>query len=50
MVKSLTGGAAIIRLLEPPGRIAGGEIILDHLMRTVRGRKIGAIFLDSLTI
>ena len=55
--KSLTG-AAIIGLLEPPGRIAGGEIILDnlrldnlpdHLMRTVRGRKIGAIFQDPLT-
>ena len=26
--KSLTG-AAIIGLLEPPGRIAGGEILLD---------------------
>src|ERR671931_862325 len=50
--KSLTG-AAIIGLLEPPGRIAGGEIILDgrridHLpyeeMRQIRGRQIGAIF------
>ncbi len=55
--KSLTG-AAIIGLLEPPGRIAGGEIRLegeriDHLpperMRAVRGRRIGAIFQDPLT-
>jgi peptide/nickel transport system ATP-binding protein len=55
--KSLTG-AAIIGLLEPPGRIASGEIRLngrriDHLgaeaMRRVRGREIGAIFQDPLT-
>ncbi len=55
--KSLTG-AAIIGLLDPPGRIAGGEILLegqriDHLpyeqMRKIRGRKIGAIFQDPLT-
>ncbi len=55
--KSLTG-AAIIGLLEPPGRIAGGEIRLggeriDDLpheqMRAIRGRKIGAIFQDPLT-
>jgi peptide/nickel transport system ATP-binding protein len=55
--KSLTG-AAIIGLLEPPGRIAGGEIVLagqriDNLpyeqMRAIRGRKIGAIFQDPLT-
>jgi peptide/nickel transport system ATP-binding protein len=55
--KSLTG-AAIIGLLEPPGRIAGGEIRLqgqriDNLpyaqMRTLRGRQIGAIFQDPLT-
>jgi len=55
--KSLTG-AAIIGLLEPPGRIASGEILLegeriDHLpferMRHIRGRKIGAIFQDPLT-
>ena len=50
--KSLTG-AAVIGLLEPPGRIANGEILLngrriDNLpfeeMRKVRGREIGAIF------
>ena len=55
--KSLTG-AAIIGLLEPPGRVAGGQILLegqriDHLsadeMRHVRGRRIGAIFQDPLT-
>jgi peptide/nickel transport system ATP-binding protein len=55
--KSLTG-ASIIGLLEPPGRIAGGQILLegeriDHLnhdeMRHIRGRKIGAIFQDPLT-
>ena len=55
--KSLTG-AAIIGLLEPPGRIAQGEIILegrriDNLpyeeLRRIRGRRIGAIFQDPLT-
>jgi peptide/nickel transport system ATP-binding protein len=55
--KSLTG-AAIIGLLEPPGRIAAGEVRLvgrriDTLpyedMRKVRGREIGAIFQDPLT-
>ena len=55
--KSLTG-AAIIGLLEPPGRIAGGQILLDgqridnlshDQMRHIRGRRIGAIFQDPLT-
>jgi peptide/nickel transport system ATP-binding protein len=55
--KSLTG-AAIIGLLEPPGRIAAGEISLDgrriddlpyDAMRKIRGRRIGAIFQDPLT-
>jgi peptide/nickel transport system ATP-binding protein len=55
--KSLTG-AAIIGLLEPPGRIAGGRIVLegeriDNLprarLRRIRGRRIGAIFQDPLT-
>jgi len=55
--KSLTG-SAIIGLLEPPGRIAAGEIRfegerIDNLppdrMRAVRGRRIGAIFQDPLT-
>ncbi|UPY35552.1 ABC transporter ATP-binding protein [Sediminicoccus sp. KRV36] len=55
--KSMTG-AAIIGLLEPPGRIASGQILLegrriDNLpyeqMRQIRGRQIGAIFQDPLT-
>src|SRR5216684_6179536 len=55
--KSLTG-AAIIGLLEPPLRIAGGSITLggrriDNLpyeaMRRIRGKEIGAIFQDPLT-
>ncbi|RZI70496.1 MAG: ABC transporter ATP-binding protein, partial [Variovorax sp.] len=55
--KSLTG-AAIIGLLEPPGRIAGGQILLQgeridqmnhQQLRHIRGRKIGAIFQDPLT-
>ena len=55
--KSMTG-AAIIGLLEPPGRIAGGSIALagqriDNLppreMRRIRGKRIGAIFQDPLT-
>jgi peptide/nickel transport system ATP-binding protein len=55
--KSLTG-AAIIGLIDPPGRIAAGEIRLagrriDNLpyetMRVVRGREIGAVFQDPLT-
>src|SRR5271170_5366550 len=55
--KSLTG-AAIIGLLEPPLRIAGGRIVLgdrriDNLpyeaMRRIRGKEIGAIFQDPLT-
>jgi len=55
--KSLTG-AAIIGLLEPPGRVAGGEIVLEgrridtlgyEQMRHIRGRRIGAIFQDPLT-
>ena len=55
--KSLTG-ASIIGLLEPPGRIASGQVLLegqriDNLnndqLRHIRGRKIGAIFQDPLT-
>jgi len=55
--KSITG-SAIIGLLESPGRIAAGEIVLegrriDELpadeMRKIRGRKIGAISQDPLT-
>jgi peptide/nickel transport system ATP-binding protein len=55
--KSLTA-AAIIGLLEPPGRVAGGQILLDgrridnldaNAMRKIRGRQIGAVFQDPLT-
>ncbi len=55
--KSLTG-AAIIGLLEPPGRVCGGQILLEgeriddlprEAMRRLRGRRIGAIFQDPLT-
>jgi peptide/nickel transport system ATP-binding protein len=55
--KTLTG-LAIIGLLEPPGRIASGEVRLegrriDHLpheeLRRVRGRRIGMVFQDPLT-
>ncbi len=55
--KSLTG-SAIIGLIDPPGRVAAGEIHLggrriDNLsydaMRRIRGREIGAIFQDPLT-
>jgi peptide/nickel transport system ATP-binding protein len=55
--KSVTG-AAVIGLIDPPGRISGGEIRLsgariDNLpaekMRRLRGSRIGMIFQDPLT-
>ncbi len=55
--KSITG-MSIIGLLDPPGRVAGGRILLDDQlidnlsyeeMRRIRGKKIGAIFQDPLT-
>jgi len=55
--KSLTG-AAVIGLIEPPGRIMAGTVQLsgrriDDLspeeMRKVRGRRIGMVFQDPLT-
>src|ERR1700743_791290 len=55
--KSVTG-AAVIGLIDPPGRIAGGEIHLSGLridnlppeeMRRIRGKRIGMIFQDPLT-
>ena len=55
--KSVTG-SAVIGLIDPPGRIAGGEILLsgtriDNLppeeMRRIRGKRIGMIFQDPLT-
>jgi len=55
--KSVTG-AAVIGLIDPPGRISSGRIVLDGrriddlpsaAMRRVRGREIGAVFQDPLT-
>ncbi len=55
--KSLTG-AAVIGLLEPPCRIAGGQILFDgkridnlpyEQLRRIRGRHIGMVFQDPLT-
>jgi peptide/nickel transport system ATP-binding protein len=55
--KSITG-SAIIGLIEPPGRIVGGEIRLrgeridtlgPEAMRRIRGRRIGMVFQDPLT-
>jgi len=55
--KSITG-SAVIGLLEPPGRVAGGRILFDgrridnlsgEAMRRIRGKEIGAIFQDPLT-
>jgi peptide/nickel transport system ATP-binding protein len=55
--KSVTG-SALIGLIDPPGRIAGGEVLLhgeriDNLdaesLRRLRGKKIGMIFQDPLT-
>jgi peptide/nickel transport system ATP-binding protein len=55
--KSLTG-AAVIGLLEPPCRVAGGQILFDGRriddlpyedMRRIRGRHIGMVFQDPLT-
>jgi peptide/nickel transport system ATP-binding protein len=55
--KSITG-TAVIGLLEPPGRIARGRILLrgeridrlpEDALRRIRGRRIGAIFQDPLT-
>ena len=55
--KSVTG-LAVIGLIDPPGRISGGKILLsgmriDHLppeeIRRIRGKRIGMIFQDPLT-
>ena len=55
--KSVTG-LAVIGLIDPPGRISGGEIHLSGLridnlapeeMRRIRGKRVGMIFQDPLT-
>ena len=54
--KSLTG-MAILGLLDPPGRVAGGQVWLgdrridalsQRQMRRIRGKEIGAVFQDPL--
>jgi len=53
-----TLGKALMRMIEPPGRIAGGQLIFDSRdlmtlsareMRTVRGGQIGMVFQDPMT-
>ena len=53
-----TIGAALMDLLEPPGRVTAGEVRLNgrrlplgdaQAMRAVRGRHIGMVFQDPLT-
>ncbi len=55
--KSITG-SAVIGLIEPPGRIAGGRILFEgeridglayEKLRRIRGKRIGTIFQDPLT-
>lgn len=55
--KSMTG-SAVVGLIDRPGRISGGEVLLDgepihrfdeDEMRRIRGRKIGMVFQDPLT-
>ena len=55
--KSMTG-SAIIGLIEPPGRITSGEVLLDgkridnlppEEMSKLRGKRIGMVFQDPLT-
>ncbi|WP_169569609.1 ABC transporter ATP-binding protein [Sneathiella limimaris] len=53
-----TIGNAVIGLLEPPGRVSGGDVYLKgeqinnldkEAIRKIRGRRIGMIFQDPLT-
>src|SRR3546814_17567710 len=53
-----TIGNAVIGLLEPPGKMTQGTVLLNgeridqlppHALREVRGRRIGMIFQDPLT-
>lgn len=53
-----TLGFSILRLIPPPGRIIGGEIIFDSVdlvkktekeMRNIRGKRISMIFQDPMT-
>ena len=56
--KSVTALTIMGLVPQPPGRVAGGEVLLEgsridnlppEAMRKIRGRKIGAIFQDPLT-
>jgi oligopeptide/dipeptide ABC transporter ATP-binding protein len=53
-----TMGKALMRMIEPPGHITGGQIIFEgediitydqHQMRDFRGRKVSMIFQDPMT-
>lgn len=53
-----TLGKAILRMIEPPGEIVGGELLFDEIdlmdlsdseMREYRGNRIGMIFQDPMT-
>jgi len=53
-----TVGAAIMGLIQKPGHLTGGTVVLDttriddldeELMRAIRGKRIGMIFQDPLT-
>jgi len=55
--KSITGNA-VMRLIEPPGYLAGGGVYLDGRridqlgergLRQIRGKRIGMVFQDPLT-
>ena len=53
-----TMGKALMRMIQPPGQITGGQIIFDdedimtydqNQMRSFRGRKVSMIFQDPMT-
>ncbi len=53
-----TLGKAMMRLIEPPGRITGGELLFDGVdlltleksqMREIRGARLGMVFQDPMT-
>ena len=53
-----TLGKALLRMIQPPGKIVSGEIILDGVdllplpeaeMRSIRGSKVSMIFQDPMT-
>lgn len=51
-------GSAVMGLIDPPGHIAGGEILLDgkridnlgsEQLRKIRGKRIGSVFQDPIS-